>query len=304
MAKYILKKILIAITTVFVLATLTFFLIKLIPGDPFMNKDVKPYVQDLQRAYYGLDKPLIQQYFIYMGNLLKGDLGTSLTKPGRPVLTIIMETFPVSAKLGLVSLFFGEIIGIFFGIICAQFRGKWPDYALTLLAIIGIAVPSMVLGPIIRLVFGVKLQWFPVSGWGTAAQYVLPSFCLALGTIAGRTRGMRASMLRVTTEDYVKTARAKGLNEFEVVSRHELKNSLIPVMTNLGGAIAGVMMGSFIIEQMFLVPGLGKYFVDSITSLDYPVIMGTTIFYGMVLVALNLLVDVLFGIIDPRIRID
>ncbi len=210
----------------------------------------------------------------------------------------------MSAKLGLVSLFFGEIIGIFFGIICAQFRGKWPDYALTLLAVIGIAVPSMVLGPIIRLVFGVKLQWFPVSGWGSAAQYVLPCFCLALGTIAGRTRAMRASMLRVTTEDYVKTARAKGLNEFEVVSRHELKNSLIPVMTNLGGAIAGVMMGSFIIEQMFLIPGLGKYFVDSITSLDYPVIMGTTIFYGIVLVALNLLVDVLFGIVDPRIRID
>ena len=303
MLKYILKKVWIAVLTVLVLATITFFLMKLIPGDPFANEKVKPQVREILKAYYGLDKPVWQQYLTYLWNLLHGDLGTSMAKNGRSVLNIIRETFPVSAKLGLISFFFGELIGLAFGITCAQFRGKLPDFVLMIVAIVGVALPSMVVGPMIRYFFGVRLGWFPVTGWGTTAQIFMPAFCLALGDVAGLTRSMRASMLKVTTEDYVRTARAKGLNGFEVVMRHELKNSLIPVMTNLGLAIAGIMMGSFVVEQIFLIPGLGKYFVDSITSLDYPVIMGTTIFYGTVLVALNLLVDVLFGIVDPRIRI-
>ncbi len=302
--KYVLKRILIAITTVFVLATLTFFLIKLIPGDPFLNQNVKPYVQELQRAYYGLDKPVIEQYFTYMKNLLHGNLGTSLTKQGRNVLDIILETFPVSAELGLISWICGELIGFLFGSICAQFRGKWPDYLLMMVAIIGVALPSMVLGPLLRFILGVKLKLLPVTGWGEPSQIIMPAMCLALGIIAGNTRRMRASMLKVTTEDYIKTAEAKGLNQFEIVLHHELKNSLIPCMTNLGTSIAGVMMGSFVIEQIFLIPGLGKYFVDSITSLDYPVIMGTTIFYGTVLVVMNLIVDILFSVVDPRIRVE
>ena len=302
MLKYILKRVVIAITTVFILATLTFFLIKMIPGDPFLNQNVKPYVQELQRAYYGLDKPVIVQYFTYMKNLLHGDLGTSLIKQGREVKDIIAETFPVSAKLGITAWFFGEIVGFVFGAICAQFRGKLPDYILMVLAVVGVALPSMVLGPLMRYFFGVKLRILPVAGWGDFDQMIMPILCLSLGIIAGNTRSMRASMLKVTTEDYIKTAHAKGLNDFEVVIHHELKNSLIPCMTNLGVSIAGVMMGSFVIEQIFLIPGLGKYFVDSITSLDYPVIMGTTIFYGSILVVMNLLVDVLFSIVDPRIR--
>ena len=304
MLKYILKKVWIAVLTVFVLATITFFLMKLIPGDPFASEKIKPQVREIIKAYYGLDKPVWQQYLTYLWNLLHGDLGTSMAKSGRSVFNIIRDTFPVSAKLGLIAFFFGEVTGLIFGVICAQFRGKLPDFLLMILAIVGIALPSMVVGPMIRYFFGVKLGWFKVTGWGTVNQIVMPAFCLALGSIAGLTRSMRASMLKVTTEDYVKTARAKGLNTFEVVWRHELKNSLIPVMTNLGANIAGIMMGSFVIEQIFLIPGLGKYFVDSITSMDYPVIMGTTIFYGAVLVALNLIVDVLFGIIDPRIRIE
>ena len=304
MLKYILKKACIALMTVFVLATLTFFLMKMIPGDPFASEKVKPQVREILKAYYGLDKPVWQQYLTYLWNLLHGDLGTSMAKNGRAVLNIIRETFPVSAKLGIISFFFGELIGLIFGIVCAQFRGKWPDFLLMIVAIIGVALPSMVIGPMIRFFFGVKLGWFPVTGWGRPDQIFMPAFCLALGDIAGLTRGMRASMLKVTTEDYVKTARAKGLNSFEVVFHHELKNSLIPVMTNLGVNIAAIMMGSFVVEQIFLIPGLGKYFVDSITSLDYPVIMGTTIFYGTVLVALNLIVDVLFGLVDPRIRVE
>ena len=304
MLKYILKKVWIAVLTVFVLATITFFLMKLIPGDPFASEKIKPQVREILKSYYGLDKPVWQQYLTYLWNLLHGDLGTSMAKSGRSVFNIIRDTFPVSAKLGLIAFFFGEVIGLIFGVVCAQFRGRLPDFLLMILAIIGIALPSMVVGPMIRYFFGVKLGWFPVTGWGKTAQIVMPAFCLALGSIAGLTRSMRASMLKVTTEDYVRTARAKGLNSFEVVWRHELKNSLIPVMTNLGANIAGIMMGSFVIEQIFLIPGLGKYFVDSITSMDYPVIMGTTIFYGAVLVALNLIVDVLFGVIDPRIRIE
>lgn len=289
MVKYIGKRIAIALVTVFVLATLTFFLMKLIPGDPFQSEDVSPYVQELQRQYYGLDKPVYEQYLIYMKNLLHGDLGTSLTKTGRSVTSIIMETFPVSAKLGLISLLFAEAIGICFGIICAQFKNKWPDYLLMLVAIVGVALPSMVLGPILRYVLGVKLGLLPVTGWGTAAQMIMPAIVLGMGTIAGRTRSMRASMLSVTTQDYVKTARAKGLNAYEVVMRHEFKNSLVPILTNMGVQIASILMGSFVVEQIFLIPGLGRYFVDSISSLDYPVIMGTTIFFGTFLVVLNLI---------------
>lgn len=303
MRKFVGKRIVIALVTVFVLATLTFFLMKLIPGDPFLSEDVSPYVQELQREYYGLDKPVYEQYFIYMNNLLHGDLGVSLTKQGRSVTSIIMETFPVSAKLGLISLIFAEAIGICFGIICAQFKNKWPDYLLMIVAIIGVALPSMVLGPILRYLLGVKLKVLPVTGWGTFAQIIMPAIVLGMGTIAGRTRSMRASMLSVTTQDYIKTARAKGLNAYEVVMHHEFKNSLVPILTNMGVQIASILMGSFVVEQIFLIPGLGKYFVDSISSLDYPVIMGTTIFFGTFLVVLNLIVDILYGLVDPRIRV-
>lgn len=304
MFKFVMKRVLIALLTIFVLSTLTFFLMKLIPGDPFQNDHMKPYVRELQRAYYGLDQPVWRQYIIYMRNLLHGDLGTSMTKPGRSVLSIIMETYPVSAKLGISSLIVSETLGLIFGVICAQFRGKWPDYVLMLAAVVGVALPSMVVGPLMRYYFGVRLRLFPVTGWGTLAHYIMPSLCLGIGAIAGNTRSMRAFMLNISTQDYVKAARAKGFHPFEVMLHYELKNSLLPCITNLGGYIAGITMGSFVIEQIFLIPGLGKYYVDSITNLDYPVIMGTTIFFGTMLVILNMLVDLLFGVIDPRIRLE
>ncbi len=302
MVRYIGQKVLIALATVFVLATATFFLMKLIPGDPFANDKVSVAVQEKQREYYGLDRPVAVQYVTYMKNLLHGDLGYSMKKTGRTVVDIIREAFPVSAKLGLFSLLISEAVGILFGILCAQFRGKWPDYLLMVVAILGIALPSMVLGPIVRYLLGVKLQILPVSGWGSFKQMLMPAFVLGLGTIAGNTRSMRASMLATTTQDYVKTAQAKGLPPVKVVLRHQLRNSLVPIIPNLGGQIAGVLMGSFVVESMFLIGGLGRYFVDSITNLDYPLIMGLTIFYGAFLVTMNLLVDILYGLIDPRIR--
>ena len=303
MVKYVLKRLLIAVTTVFILASLTFFLMKAIPGDPFLNNKVPEAIQDLQRSYYGLDKTGLEQYATYMNNLLHGDLGTSLKKTGKTVVSIIGETFPVSATLGLFSLFFATMIGILFGILCAQYRGRWPDYLLMIVAVAGVALPSMIVGPCVRFLFGVKLGWLPTTGWGTLSQLIMPSFCLGLGTIANLTRGMRASMLSVTTQDYIKTARAKGLTKGKIVLRHELKNSLIPIVTNLGVSVASVMMGSFVIEKIFLIPGLGKYFVDSITTMDYPLIMGTTIFYGTLLVGMNMIVDIIYGFLDPCIRI-
>lgn len=303
MLKYIGKRVAIAVGTVFILATLTFFLMKLLPGDPFFNDKVSKEIQEKQRIYYGLDKPVAQQYAIYMKNLLHGDLGTSLKKVGKTVSSTIAETFPVSAALGLLSFFFAELIGLTFGILCAQFKNKWPDYLLMIFAVIGIAVPSMVMGPLLRYLLGVRFKILPTTGWGTIPQLIMPAFVLGLGTIAGSTRSMRASMLSVTTQDYVKTARAKGLHPVRVVMKHEFKNSLVPIVTNMGLQIASIMMGSFVVENIFLIPGMGKYFVDSITTLDYPMIMGLTIFYGTFLVVMNLFVDVIYSLIDPRIRV-
>lgn len=304
MSKYIAKRILISIGTVFVLATLTFFMVKLLPGDPFLDPKIPAAIQEKQRAYYGLDKPVIEQYFIYMKNLLHGDLGYSMKKTGRTVADIIAVAFPVSAKLGLIALLFSETVGILFGILCAQFKNKWPDYLLMVVAILGIALPSMVLGPLLRFLLGVKLQILPVTGWGDPIQILMPAFVLGLGIIAGNTRAMRASMLSVITQDYIVTARAKGLSPARVVMKHEFKNSLVPIVTSIGPQIAGTLMGSFVVESIFLIPGLGKYFVDSVSNLDYSLVMGLTVFFGAFLVAMNLLVDIAYGLVDPRIRLN
>jgi oligopeptide transport system permease protein len=300
---YIWRKFLTAMATVLVLATLTFFLVKLLPGNPFLSETVPKVVQQKQREFYGLDKPVSVQYFVYMGNLLRGDLGFSLKKTGKSVVSIIGETFPVSAKLGLMAFVFSQLIGMLFGILCAQFKNRWPDYLLMMTAILGIALPAMVLGPIMRYFLGVKLGLLPVTGWGSPSQMIMPAFVLGMGPIAVMTRNLRASMLGVTTRDYIKTARSKGLTPFRVVMKHEFKNSLVPIITNMGIQIASIMTGSFVVESIFLIPGLGKYFVDSITTLDYSLIMGLTIFYGAFLVVMNLIVDILYGVIDPRIRL-
>lgn len=303
MLKYLTKRILISIGTILVLATLTFFLVQILPGDPFLDPKVPAQIQEKQREFYGLDKPVTEQYFIYMKNLLQGDLGYSLKKTGRTVTGIIGEAFPVSATLGLVSLIFSVSVGILFGILCAQFKNKWPDYLLMIIAILGIALPSMVLGPLLRFFLGVKLGLVPVTGWGDIQHLLLPAFVLGLGVIAGNTRAMRASMLSVITQDYITTARAKGLSPVRVVAKHEFKNSLVPILTGLGPQIAGTLMGSFVVESIFLIPGLGKYFVDSISNLDYTLIMGLTVFFGSFLVLMNLLVDIAYGLVDPRIRL-
>ena len=304
MLRYTLKRIGIALLTIFVLATITFFLLKLLPGDPFLNIKVPAAIQEKQMAYYGLDKPVFQQYFIYLKNLVTGNLGTSLKYIGRSVTDIIADFFPVSATLGLIALLFAELIGILFGILSAQYKNRWPDYVLMFFAILGIALPSMVIGPLIRYFFGVQLRILPVSGWGSLEQMIMPAFVLGLATIASNTRLMRACMLATTTQDYIKTAQAKGLKPAQIVVRHELKNSLVPMLAGIGPAIASVMMGSFVVEKIFVIPGLGKHFVSAVTTLDYPLIMSLTIFFGTILVTMNLLVDLLYGVVDPRIRLE
>lgn len=302
MLKYILSRVVIALTTLFVLITATFFLVKLLPGDPFLNEKVPVEIQERQREYYGLNKSLPEQYLTYMGNLLKGDLGYSLKTTGRSVADVIKEFFPVSAKLGLISMLVFDTLGILCGIICAQNRGKWPDYILLVFAVVCIALPSMVVGPLMRYILGAKLHLLPVAGWGSFKQMIMPSVILGLGSIAGYTRSMRASMLTVMSEDYIKTARAKGISPVRVIWKHELKNSFVPIMSSLGVGVASILTGTFVVEDMFLIPGLGKHFTNSILSLDYPLVMGLTIFYGAFLIVMNLLVDVLYGIVDPRIR--
>jgi len=303
MGRYIFKRVVIAILTMFVLATITFFLVKILPGNPFLNEKVPKEVQQRQREYYGLDKPIFIQYLTYISKLVRGDLGTSLKFTGRKVTTIISETFPVSAVLGLAALIVSELTGTLFGILSAQNKNKIPDYLLMIVAILGITLPSMVVGPLLRYAFSVKLRLLPLTGWGTLKQAILPVFVMSLAPLASSTRGMRASMLGVTTQDYIKTARSKGLSPFKVVMRHQLKNSLIPVVTNLGPAVAVMIMGSFVVEQIFVIPGLGKHFVNAVTTLDYPMVMGLTIFYGAFLVTMTLLVDIVYGFIDPRIRL-
>ena len=302
MLKYTLSRILIALLTLWVLVTATFFLVKLLPGDPFMNDKVPAAIQERQREYYGLNKPVIVQYFTYMNNLLHGDLGYSLKTSGRAVIDVIKDFFPVSAKLGIISMVIFDFLGILCGIICAQNRGKWPDYLLLIFAVVCVALPSMVVGPVLRYFLGAKWKLLPVAGWGKAKQIILPALILGLSAFAGYTRSMRASMLSVMSEDYIKTAQAKGLSNAQVILRHELKNAFVPIMSNLGISIASILTGTFVVEDMFLIPGLGRHFTNSIMALDYPLVMGLTIFFGAFLITMNMLVDVLYGVVDPRIR--
>jgi oligopeptide transport system permease protein len=302
MAKYILNRVLIAILTMFVLATATFFLLRIIPGDPFAGPKVIPEIKERLRIHYGLDKPLAEQYFIYMGNILRGDFGYSLAKRGHRVNKVIKDAFPQSLDLGIRAMIMSIIFGLFFGIIAALNRGKPLDYLTVVLVLIGISVPSFVVAALLQYFFGVYLKILPVARYDTFLHTLMPSFALSLGTMAVLARYMRASMLEVNTADYIKTARAKGLRNTQIVIHHQVRNALFPILTILGPAIAMVLTGSFIIESIFAIPGLGRHYVLAIQNLDYTLVMGLTLFFGFFLIVMNLLVDFMYGIIDPRVR--
>ncbi|MBA7553655.1 Oligopeptide transport system permease protein OppB [subsurface metagenome] len=302
MVRYILNRVLVAILTMFILATTTFFLLRLVPGDPFAGPRVIPEIKERLRIHYGLDKPLAEQYLIYMGNILRGDFGYSLAKRGHRVNKVIRDAFPQSLDLGIRAMIMSIIFGLFFGIIAALNRGKPLDYLTVVLVLIGISVPSFVVAALLQYFFGVYLKILPVARYESFWHTLMPSFALSLGTMAALARYMRASMLEVITADYIKTARAKGLRKNQIVIRHQIRNALFPILTILGPAIAMVLTGSFIIESIFAIPGLGRHYVLAMQNLDYTLVMGLTLFFGFFLIVMNLLVDFTYGIIDPRVR--
>ncbi|XMB65976.1 ABC transporter permease [Mycoplasmatota bacterium zrk1] len=302
MTKYILKRLLISLITIFVLCTVTFFVIRWIPGDPFENPKITEEMHAQLVTYYGLDKPVIVQYGGFLKNLLNGHLGYSIQYTNRPVTEIIGEAFPYSFDLGVRALLFATIVGISLGITAALNRKKTLDYVSILVAVIGISVPSFVVASSLQYFFGVKLGWLPVSRYESFASTILPSFALGLGTLATLTRLMRTSMLEVISTDYVKTAKSKGVGKLGVILKHQLRNALLPIVTILGPTAAFLMTGTFIVEQIFAIPGLGRHFIMAVQNTDYSLVTGLTIFFGSVLVLMNFLVDLVYGLIDPRIR--
>lgn len=305
MLKYTLKRGVISILTIWVIITITFFLMRAIPGDPFTDeKKIPPEIMANLEAKYGLDKPLIVQYGIYLKNLLKGDLGDSMKYKSRSVTSILNTGFPVSAKLGLMAAALGTSLGILGGIIAALNRGRTFDFFIIILAVIGVSVPNFVFAALFQYTFGSKLGWFPVARWGTPSHYVLPVLSLGLGMVAYIARMMRTSMLDVLSQDYVKTAKAKGLSKFTIVSKHTVRNAILPIITILGALIAGVVVGSFVIESIYAIPGIGGYYVQSIQESDYTLILGTTVFYASILVIMMYFIDIIYGLVDPRIRLD
>jgi len=302
MLNYIIRRFVIASVAIFVLATVTFFLMRLVPGDPFAGPRVAPEIRVALRIYYGLDKPLLEQYVIYMVNLLRGDLGLSLAMRGHTVTDIIATAFPVSLDLGIRAMILSIVFGIGFGVVAALKRGTAFDYLTVVLVLIGISVPSFVLAGLLQYYLGVYLHILPIARYESFSHTIMPSIALSLGTMATIARYMRSSMLEVVHADYIKTAVAKGLKPHQVVLRHQIRNALLPVLTILGPAVASVLTGSFVVETVFAIPGLGRYFVTAMQNLDYTLVMGLTIFFGAFLIGMNFLVDLAYGLIDPRIR--
>lgn len=292
------------IIVVWVIVTATFFLMHAIPGGPFAReKPLPPEVLKVIEARYRLDQPLWRQYLDYVGSLLKGDLGPSFKYTGRSVNDMISSSFPVSATLGMMAVACSLLFGLPAGVVSALKQNKWQDNVFMFLAIIGVSVPSFVMAALLMYVFALKLQWLPPAMWGKPSQAVMPVIALSTMEMAVFARLMRSSMLDVVNQDYIKVARAKGLPERLVIWRHAVRNALIPVITVAGPLVADVLTGSFVIERIFAIPGLGRHFVTSIGNRDYTVTLGVTVFYSIFLVIMMLLVDLAYAWVDPRIKI-
>jgi ABC-type dipeptide/oligopeptide/nickel transport system permease component len=310
MLRYTFKRLVLGVLTVWFIATATFFGMHAVPGDPLSNdRSTTAQIRANLEAKYGLDKPLLTQYAIYLKNISRGDFGISFTQENRQVNDIIKEHFPISAMLGILAIVFAALGGILWGALTALYRNRWPDSVIMFLVILGISVPSFVIAAISQM-FLVNINALagttvlPVGGWGTVWHMIVPAMVLGLSTMAYLTRLMRSSMLEIVNTDYIRTAQSKGLPKTRIFSRHQLRNAILPVVTVLGPAIAGITTGGFVVEIVFAIPGLGRYFVEAIQQLDYTVIMGTTVFYGAFLVFMVILVDLLYGWIDPRVRIN
>lgn len=306
MIKYILKRIGYMLVTLLIITTVTFFMMHSIPGNPLgaMANKLPEQAKANYYAKYGLDKPLTEQYGIFMKNLItKGDLGESLKYPGKSITDTLLTNSKVSGMNGGIALLFGVTTGIVLGIVAALNKNKWPDYLVMFIAMLGITIPVFVLAAMLQYLFSVKWQILPTSGWGKPKHMILPIIAMCFGSIATYARYLKANMLDVMGQDYILTAEAKGVSRFHIIKDHVLKNAFLPCITILGGQISGIFTGSFVIEKMFGIPGLGFYYVSSINDRDYTMIIGTTIFAAALFVVAQLLIDIAYTIFDPRIRI-
>lgn len=306
MLKYIFKRLMAGVLTIIVLITVAFFMMHAMPGSPFTQseqRDIPPEVLERMIASYGLDRPVFEQYLSYWNSLLHGDLGLSFKQANTSVNDIIETHFPVSARVGAVAVIVSLLIGIPLGLLAAVYRGRAIDMASMAFATIGISIPVFVISVLLMYLFANVLQWLPSYGLTSWRHYILPVACLSFNPIAYIARQTRSSMLDALEQDYVRTARAKGVSELLVVIKHALKNALTPVITYLGPLVAGLLTGSFVVERLFSVPGIGRYFVQSVSDRDYTMIMGIVIFFGIFVVICNLVSDILLAIVDPRVKL-
>ena len=306
MLKFIGKRLAYAILTLFLIATATFFLVAGAPGDPIAAKvgQMPEQAQEIINAKYGFDKPVVERYFLYMKNLITtGNFGESIIYTGKTANDVIKTNTLVSAKIGLIAILLQATIGISLGLIAALNRGKPVDHVIRFLVVLAICVPSFVFAALLQYFLAFKWKLVPVFGWGELKHYILPVAAYAIGGIASYTKYMRSSTLSVISEDYIVTAKAKGCTKGRVIKKHVLLNSMIPIVTMIGPAVAGVFAGSFILEKMFSIPGLGFYYVKAVSDNDYTMVIGLTIFFAMLYVGALIVVDILYGVVDPRIRV-
>lgn len=305
MLVYAIRRLLGAIPTLFLIITLAFFMIRLAPGGPFdVDKALPPEVQANIEKKYHLDEPLYQQYGRYIWDMLHGDFGPSFQYKDYSVTELIISGFPVSIRLGLSAIFLALVIGVGLGTLAALKQNSKLDYSVMAVAMTGISIPNFVMAPLMLLIFAVYLKWLPAGGWegGAFANTVMPIIALALPQIAYVSRLTRGSMIEVLRGNFIRTVRAKGLPEHQVILRHALKPALLPVVSYLGPATAAVITGSVVIEQIFSIPGIGRYFVQGALNRDYTLVMGVVVFYGTLIIAFNFLVDLIYGLLDPKIR--
>jgi oligopeptide transport system permease protein len=306
MLRFLFRRLVVAIPTLFVVVTLAFFMMRASPGNPFSgDRKLPPSIEKNIEAKYGLDKPLVVQYATYLGGVLHGDFGPSLKYRDKTVLQIIGENYRVSLTIGLSAFFIAICFGVSLGVIAALRQNGPADYTTMAVAILGVCIPSFVTAPLLQLLFGSDLGWLPIASWnkGALPNLVMPVTVLALPQIAIISRLTRAGMIEALHSNFVRTARAKGLSEFAIVTKHALRPALLPLVSYLGPAFAGLMTGSLIVERIFGLPGLGKFFVNSALQRDYTVVMGMVIFFATLVIVLNLIADLLLATLDPRVRL-
>lgn len=302
--KYVLKRVFFMAITLWLIATITFFLMQLLPGTPYTNQErLSPETIAMLNQQVGLDKPVIVQYGIYLSNLLQGDFGISFQFKNQPVAHLLAGRVGPSLQLGLQAIIFGTVIGTILGTISAMKQNTWADTSSTLVAILGRSIPNFVFAVLLQYIFAIRLHVLPIAKWDGFIYTILPTIALAMSPLADSARFIRTEMVEVLHSDYVELARSKGLSRWEIAFKHGLRNSLIPLMTLLGPLAVALMTGSLVVENIFAIPGIGEQFVKSITTNDYPTIMAVTILYSFMLIFVILVVDLLYGLVDPRIRV-